>query len=78
MSTQPEREAEREAGPRIIRVFPRRTKASPDDELAYFGEPDLFAEADEVHVSVPFGDPEPIALSPLTGHAYRDAKEALR
>lgn len=39
---------------RIIRVFPRRTKASPDDALAYFGEPDLFAEADEVHVSVAF------------------------
>jgi hypothetical protein len=31
---------------RMIRVFPRKTKASPDDELAYFGPPDLFAEAD--------------------------------
>lgn len=39
---------------RLIRVFPRRTRASPDDELAYFGPPDLFAEADEVHVSVAF------------------------
>lgn len=39
---------------RLIRVFPRRTKASPDDSLAYFGPPDLFAEADEVHVSVTF------------------------
>lgn len=39
---------------RIIRVFPRRTKASPTDELAYFGPPDLFAEADEVHISVTF------------------------
>lgn len=39
---------------RIIRVFPRRTRASPDDNLAYFGPPDLFAEADEVHVSVTF------------------------
>jgi hypothetical protein len=39
---------------RIIRVFPRRTKASPLDELAYFGPPDFFAEADEVHVSVTF------------------------
>ena len=39
---------------RIIRVFPRKTKATPDDELAYFGEPDFFAEADEVHISVTF------------------------
>ena len=39
---------------RIIRVFPRRTKATPDDPLVYFGPPDLFAEADEVHVSVTF------------------------
>jgi hypothetical protein len=39
---------------RIIRVFPRKTKATPDDALAYFGPPDLFAEADEVHVSVTF------------------------
>ena len=39
---------------RLIRVFPRKTKASPDDELAYFGEPDRLAEADEVHVSVAF------------------------
>lgn len=39
---------------RVIRVFPRKTKASPDDALAYFGPPDLFAEADEVHISVTF------------------------
>lgn len=39
---------------RIIRVFPRKTKASPDDELAYFGPPDLFAQADEVHVDCTF------------------------
>jgi hypothetical protein len=39
---------------RIIRVFPRRTKATPDDALAYVGPPDLFAEADEIHVSVSF------------------------
>ncbi len=30
---------------RIIRVFPRRTKATPTDHLAYFGPPDFFAEA---------------------------------
>jgi hypothetical protein len=26
---------------RIIRVFPRKTKATPDDALARFGPPDL-------------------------------------
>lgn len=46
---------------RVIRVFPRRTKASPDDALAYFGPPDLFAEADEVHVSVTFTADKAIA-----------------
>lgn len=39
---------------RLIRVFPRRTKATPDDVLACTGGPDLFAEADAVHVSVTF------------------------
>lgn len=39
---------------RVIRVFPRRTKATPDDALAYTGPPDLFAEADAVEVSVAF------------------------
>ena len=46
---------------RLIRVFPRKTKASPDDGLAYFGPPDLFAEADEVHVSVTFSADVPLA-----------------
>jgi hypothetical protein len=39
---------------KIIRVFPRRTKATPCDDLAFIGEPTLFAEADEVHISVSF------------------------
>lgn len=41
---------------RIARVFPRRTKATPDDALAFFGEPPLLTlpEIDEVHVSVTF------------------------
>jgi hypothetical protein len=46
---------------RLIRVFPRRTKASPDDALAYFGPPDLFAEGDEVHIDVTFTYDKPIA-----------------
>lgn len=40
---------------KIARVFPRRTKASPTDSLAFFDEPGLFTEEfDEVHVSVTF------------------------
>lgn len=39
---------------RLIRVFPRKTRATPDDDLVRFGPPDLFDEADEVHVSVTF------------------------
>jgi len=38
----------------IARVFPRRTKATPTDEHAYCGPPDLFASTkgyEEVHVS---------------------------
>lgn len=36
----------------IIRVFPRKTNATPDDENVRFSEPGLFDEADEIHVSV--------------------------
>jgi hypothetical protein len=47
---------------RIIRVFPRRTKATPDDGLAIVGRgPKLFDEADEVHVSVTFTWDMPLA-----------------
>jgi len=39
----------------IARVFPRRTKATPVDPLAFFGPPPWFyPEVDEVHVSVAF------------------------
>jgi hypothetical protein len=38
---------------KIIRVFPRRTSATPDDDLVRIAEsPGLFDECDEVHVSV--------------------------
>jgi hypothetical protein len=68
---------------RLIRVFPRRTKATPDDALAYVGPPDLFAEADEVHISVTFTYDKPRAeelarawqsVAPVTigGVAYGD------
>lgn len=41
---------------KIARVFPRKTNASPDDDLAFFGAPDLFVprDLDEVHISVAF------------------------
>ena len=39
---------------RLIRVFPRRTKATPTDALVRVGPPDMLDEADEVHVSVTF------------------------
>lgn len=40
---------------KIIRVFPRRTNATPDDELVRIGTgPGLFDEADEIHISVTF------------------------
>ncbi len=41
---------------KIARVFPRRTHATPTDELAFVGLPPLLVmpEVDEVHVSVTF------------------------
>ena len=39
---------------KLIRVFPRRTNATPDDELVYIGLPHLWSEADKVHISVTF------------------------
>ena len=39
----------------ILRVFPRRTKATPDDQMAFVGDPPLLRPpADEVHVSCTF------------------------
>lgn len=40
---------------KIARVFPRRTRSTPDDELAFIGGPGLMPpEVDEVHISVAF------------------------
>ena len=39
----------------VARIFPRKTKASPTDELAFFGPPGMFPpDVDEVHISVAF------------------------
>lgn len=44
-----------DSGKRIIRVFPRKTKATPDDNLAVVNRaPRLLDQADEVHISVSF------------------------
>ena len=69
---------------RLIRVFPRVTRATPDDDLAYHGLPDMFAEADEVHISVTFTYDKPraemladqwryVAPVKIGGVAYGDA-----
>lgn len=39
---------------KIARVFPRKTTASPDDSLAFFGPPVGDLDVDEVHVSCLF------------------------
>jgi hypothetical protein len=46
---------------KLIRVFPRRTRATPDDELARFAPPGLFDECDEVHVDCTFTYDKPKA-----------------
>jgi len=40
----------------LLRVFPRRTKATPRDDYAVVGDPQLFTptDIDEVHISVAF------------------------
>ncbi len=38
----------------ILRVFPRKTNATPNDKNVRFGDPGLFDEADEIHISVCF------------------------
>jgi hypothetical protein len=41
---------------RVARVFPRRTRATPDDALAFVGEPDLLTppQLDQIHISCAF------------------------
>ena len=40
----------------VLRVFPRRTNATPQDDYVRIGEPDFFIPHDvsEVHISVAF------------------------
>lgn len=48
---------------KIARVFPRKTNATPDDDLTFFGPPPMLIlpEIDEVHVSVTFTYDKPKA-----------------
>ena len=46
---------------RKIRVFPRKTSATPDDDMVRFDTPTFFDEADEVDVSVAFTWDIPVA-----------------
>ena len=47
----------------LIRVFPRRNKATPDDELAFVGDPPLFRpRTGDVHVSCTFTWDKPEAM----------------
>ena len=49
--------------PNILRVFPRKTNATPTDSLVYINRPPdmLVPEVDEVHVSVAFTYDMPVA-----------------
>jgi len=47
---------------KVIRVFPRKTAATPDDHLARIAcPPSMFDQADEVHISVAFTWDLPVA-----------------
>ena len=47
---------------KIIRVFPQKTKATPNDDFVRIGEgPGLFDEADQIHISVTFTWDLPLA-----------------
>ena len=66
-----------------IRAFPRRTKATPDDDMVRIGLPSMFDEAERVEISVAFEWDKPVAermerawrhVAPTTvgGPAYGD------
>ena len=60
------------ANPIIIRVFPRRTSATPTDRLAFVGDPPLLRPAaNEVHISCTFTWDIPEATHLL--HAWQGA-----
>lgn len=46
---------------KLARVFARRTRATPVDAMAFYGQPPFLIEADEVHVDVTFTADKPWA-----------------
>lgn len=46
---------------RLLRVFPRKTTVTPDDENVRFGMPTFLDEADEIHVDCTFEWDKPLA-----------------
>jgi len=46
---------------KIIRVFPRKTNATPEDDDVRFSGPGFFDKADEVHISCTFTYDRPMA-----------------
>lgn len=68
---------------KLARIFARKTRATPDDELAFYGPPPFEIEVDEVHVDVTFtadklwGEKlaeqwKPVAPVKIGGVAYGD------
>ena len=63
--------------PTVLRVFPRRTSATPVDDLAFIGEPDFFCPpADRVDISCTFtwDLPEVRRLVTAWGRRYPDVR----
>lgn len=61
----------------MIRVFPRRTKWTPSDELAFYGDPPLFLPNEQpVHISVTFTwhIPAALRLKQAWGQYYSDVQ----
>lgn len=70
---------------RLLRVFPRRTSATPDDNMVIVNRtPSFFDEADEIHISVAFDKDIPqaeelerqwrhVAPVKMGGPAFKDA-----
>ena len=62
----------------VARVFPRRTRATPTDDLAFVGDPPLFLpHADEVHISCTFTWDRPEAQRLAQAWAEQDYRVRL-
>ena len=72
-----------DANGQLVRVFPRRTKATPSDELAFIGEPPVLtgrlANVGRIAVSVTFTWDIPLAryLEAVWRHHYAEAEVSI-